>query len=117
MTSRRPWALILVAAMVFGACSSDGDGQDSSQELRDAVESGPPSTTTTESAVGAPDPALAELDGLIATTDRAGLQLRDPATGEIEAEFISDGFATQPTWSRDGTQVVRLRAHPGAGDG
>jgi WD40 repeat protein len=46
--------------------------------------------------------------GRIATTDRGGIQLVDPTSGEIEWELLTDGSVTQPTWSRDGSQLVAM---------
>jgi hypothetical protein len=94
---------ILAGGLLVTACSND-DTADSS-EPREAVQGEP---STTEPAPTVPDPALAGLEGLIATTDRAGLQLVDPTTGVIEAEFVEDGIVTQPTWSRDGSQLVAM---------
>ena len=108
MTCRRPWVYLVAGALLVTACSND-DAADSS-ELREAV-LGEPSTT--EPAPTVTDPALAGLEGLIATTDRAGLQLVDPTTGVIEAEFVEDGIVTQPTWSRDGSQLVAMAFEAG----
>ena len=106
MSCRRSWAYLLAGALLVAACSDDGDP--GSADLREAV-LGTSTTTTTETAPPADtNAALAGLGGLIATTDRAGLQLVDPSTGTIEAEFVEDGFVTQPTWSRDGSQLVAM---------
>ena len=105
MSCRRSWAYLLAGALLVAACSDDGDP--GSLDLREAV-LGTSTTTTTALPPADTNAALAGLGGLIATTDRAGLQLVDPTTGTIEAEFAEDGFVTQPTWSRDGSQLVAM---------
>jgi WD40 repeat protein len=98
--------LVPMAVLLVSACS-DGTSPEPSA-LREAVLN-PSTTTPVETAPPTvADPTLSGLDGLIATTDRAGLQLVDPTSGEIESEYFEEGFVTQPTWSRDGTRLVAM---------
>lgn len=104
--------LFLAAALALSACSGSDGGEDNS--ARDAVLGSSSTTppTTTSTAQADPDPRLAGLGGLIATTDAAGMQLIDPTTGEIESQFVEDGIVTQPTWSRDGSSLVAMAVEP-----
>ena len=108
MPIRRLWVLALAGALITAACSSSSEDTDEADGVRDAVLGTTTTTTTTTEPQAVTDPALEGLEGLIAATDRAGLQLRDPTTGLVTAEFVTDGFVTQPTWSRDGTELVAM---------